>query len=39
MVKHTNEFKRMIVDERLSKNKSYIQIEREHGILRGTAYT
>ena len=39
MAKHTNDFKRFIVEERLLHKKGYTQIEREHGVLRGTTYT
>lgn len=38
MSKHTDEYKKFIVDERLIEKKGYAQIEREHGVLRGTAY-
>ena len=38
MGKHTTEFKRFIVEERLTHKKPYTQIEREHGVLRGTVY-
>lgn len=38
MGKHTNEFKRFIVEERIVQKKPYTQIEREHGVLRGTVY-
>ena len=36
MAKHSDEFKKMIVEERLLKKKPFTQIEREHGVLRGT---
>ena len=38
MAKHTTEFKQFIVNERILQGKSYTQIEREHGVLRGTTY-
>jgi len=38
MAKHTDDFKKFIVEERIIKKKGYVQIEREHGILRGTVY-
>lgn len=38
MGKPAAEFKRFILKERLIKKKSYVQIEREHGVLRGTTY-
>lgn len=38
MAKHSDEFKRFIVEERLVQKKPYTQIEREHGVLRGTVY-
>ncbi len=38
MGKHSDEFKRFIVEERVIHKKAYTQIEREHGVLRGTVY-
>lgn len=38
MAKYSDDFKKFIVDERLIQKKPYTQIEREHGILRGTVY-
>lgn len=38
MAKYSNEFKRMVVEERLIHHKTYPTIEREHGVLRGTLY-
>ena len=38
MAKYSDDFKRFIVEERLIQKKPYTQIEREHGILRGTVY-
>lgn len=38
MAKYTDEYKKFIVDERLIGKKGYVQIEREHGVLRGTVY-
>jgi len=38
MAKHSDEFKKFIVEERLVRKKPYTQIEREHKILRGTVY-
>ncbi len=39
MGKQTNKFKQFIMDEKLIRNKSFIEIEREHGVLRGTTYS
>lgn len=38
MGKPKAEFKMFIVEQRLIEKKSYVQIEREHGVLRGTTY-
>jgi len=38
MAKYSDEFKKFIVEERLIYKKGYQQIEREHGVLRGTVY-
>ena len=38
MAKYTTEFKQFIVEERLVRKKPFTQIEREHGILRGTVH-
>jgi transposase-like protein len=39
MAKYTNEFKQLIVEERLLKRKTLQQIEIEHGVLRSTTHT
>lgn len=39
MGKVSNEFKLKIVEERIINKKTFIEIEREHGVLRGTAYS
>jgi transposase-like protein len=39
MAKHSSKFKRFIAEEKVLRKKSYVQIEKEHGVLRGTAYT
>ncbi len=39
MAKISNEFKLKIVEERIINKKTFIEIEREHGVLRGTAYS
>lgn len=38
MARYSNEFKRKIVEERLIHNKGFVDIEREHGVLRGTLF-
>lgn len=39
MAKISNEFKLKIVEERIINKKTFIEIEREHGVLRGTAFS
>jgi transposase-like protein len=38
MARYSNEFKRKMVEERLINKKGYVDIEREHGVLRGTLF-
>ena len=38
MAKYSNEFKRKIIEERLINKKSFVDIEREFGVLRGTTF-
>lgn len=38
MGKVSNEFKLKIVEERIINNKTFIEIEQQYGVLRGTAY-
>jgi len=39
MGKISNEFKLKIVEERIINKKTFIEIEDEHGVLRGTAFS
>jgi len=39
MGKISNEFKLKIIEERVINKKTFIEIEQEHGVLRGTAYS
>ena len=39
MGKVSNEFKLKIVEERIINKKTFIEIELEHGVLRGTAFS
>jgi len=39
MGKVSNEFKLKIVEERIINKKTFIEIEQEHHVLRGTAYS
>jgi len=38
MARYSNEFKRKMVEERLINKKGFVEIEREHGVLRGTLF-
>ena len=38
MARYSNEFKRKMVEERLIHKKGFVDIEREHGVLRGTLF-
>ena len=38
MAKYSAEFKEFIVNQRLVHKKTFVEIEREHGVLRGTTY-